>query len=277
MNSYIEDSKQSVFVNYYHNIFPYRDIFEVLNISKRKELAFGKDEKTFMRYETFDTPELFYSRICQVTPYRIDVGATYKDRPNKGLKNEFVGKELVFDIDLTDYERKCCTGKQICENCYDIIKCAVEVMDFILSNEFGFTQYGFVFSGRRGVHCWVLGEDDLNPEMRSSIFRYFENVYKRNKLSKPYKEIISKYVPNNDEKEMIKWFPRLDKQVTVKTNHLIKMPFSIHPDTMKVSIPLDPQNIKEYKDLPSVNDFISKKENIENYVKVLRSWRKTEE
>ena len=169
----INSEKESKFINYYTTIFPYREIFKTIDISKKKELAFGLQGTTFMRYETFDTPEEFYNRIKTVNPYRIDVGATYKERPKKTTKNEFVGKELVFDIDLTDYERTCCVDKNVCENCYEIIKCTIEIFDYVLKEEFGFKSYGFVFSGRRGLHCWVFGHDELDTETRSGIFRFF--------------------------------------------------------------------------------------------------------
>ena len=36
--------------------------------------------------------------------------------------------------------------------------------------------------------------------------------------------------------------PRIDVNVTSQINHLIKSPFSAHPDTGKISIPIDIEN-----------------------------------
>ncbi|KAL6120349.1 hypothetical protein NUSPORA_02933 [Nucleospora cyclopteri] len=144
-------------------------------------------------------------------------------------------------------------------------------MNYILEEEFGFEEKGFVFSGRRGLHCWVFGYEDIDSTVRNDIYKYFQGVIDKNMDIPEYTSILKRYCDNQEVIQQ--FFPRLDKQVTVKMSHLIKMPFSVHPDTMRVSIPLDPKNIKEFEELPTVYDFISKKENIEEYVKIMRSWR----
>ncbi|ORD93150.1 PRI1, partial [Enterospora canceri] len=210
MQQGLENDKDAVFKKYYTTIFPYNEIFRVLNINENKELAFGKDSGTFIRYETFCNANDFYRRICQVIPYRIDVGSTFKNRPTKYDQNILVSRQLVFDIDLTDYDRKCCKEKKICAKCYDLIKCAIEVLSHILKKEFGFDQFGFVFSGRRGVHCWVFGEDDLDAQVRTNIFKYFDIVISRNFLESEYERILQKYAGNTEKiEDLLKWFPKI--------------------------------------------------------------------
>jgi hypothetical protein len=49
-----------------------------------------------------------------------------------------VEKELVFDIDLTDYDdvRVCCQDKQICNKCWPLMSCAIRVLHEALQSKF---------------------------------------------------------------------------------------------------------------------------------------------
>ena len=270
----INDEKEAILKQYYSKIFPYKTLFDIFSINSFRELSFGKDDTTFIRYETFNTCNEFKDKILSLNPHRIDIGAVYDNKPSKTGNNNAIRKELVFDMDLTDYDRNCCKEKTMCEQCYELIKCGIEILDYIFKEEFGFLNYGFVFSGRRGIHCWVFNENDLTEQVRMDIIKYLD-IKKNKYLPTPYLKILQKYYKPGYLKtnEIINWFPILDKQVTIKLTHLIKIPFSIHPNTMKVSIPLDSQNIKSFTSLPTVYDFLNGTENINNYINIMETWK----
>lgn len=255
---------------YYREIFPLEKLFEILEITETREIAFFTQQNTYLRYLTFDSVKRFREKIMQVNPKKIDVGPIYDIRPEKMNGANPIAKELVFDIDLTDYPRKCCQGKCMCERCYERIKCAIKLLDYILKNEFGFRNYGFVFSGRRGMHCWVLDYKDMPNSTRNDIFKYFQSVVDKNLYVKEYNEIMKEC---NGDNMIEEYFVRIDKQVTVTINHLIKMPFSVHPETMNISVPLDPKSITELKDIPNLLQALDNPDIMAPYIRILDKWK----
>ena len=81
---------------------------------------------------------------------------------------------------MTDYDsiRTCCSGKGICQRCWGFIAAAVTVLDKTLRDDFGFNHILWVYSGRRGIHCWVSDREamDLTDDQRRSIMGYLEVV-----------------------------------------------------------------------------------------------------
>lgn len=91
-----------------------------------------------------------------------------------------VSREIVFDIDMTDYDeiRTCCSGKDICKRCWQFIAVAVEVLDATLRDDFGFRHLLWVYSGRRGIHCWISDEEafSLPDEARKALVGWIEVI-----------------------------------------------------------------------------------------------------
>lgn len=41
-------------------------------------------------------------------------------------------------------------------------------------------------------------------------------------------------------------YPRMDYNVSTSQNHLLKLPFSIHPSSHKVSVPIFPKSVRSF-------------------------------
>ena len=94
------------------------------------------------RYNSFASHVDFHREVIRLNPARFEIGAIYNARPKDKrlqLKQALkpVQRELVFDIDMTDYDeiRTCCQGKGICTRCWKFIACAVKVLDRALRGE----------------------------------------------------------------------------------------------------------------------------------------------
>ncbi|OXB52782.1 hypothetical protein ASZ78_005975, partial [Callipepla squamata] len=269
---------------------------------------------------SFGSPQELERELQRTNPYKIDIGAVYSHRPNQHNTVHLgafqpVEKELVFDIDMTDYDdvRTCCSSADICSKCWTLMTIAVRVIDRALVEDLGMKHRLWVYSGRRGVHCWVC--DDAvrkwSPALRAAAVEYLSLVkggaetVKKVNLSEPVHpfirrsvNVVEQYfeayalkgqdilgsperwdkvlalVPEDilpavvrgsaarlrkvtssgkntpcyaDWEIMLQYcFPRLDINVSKGVGHLLKSPFSVHPKTGRISVPLDLQRLDDF-------------------------------
>ncbi|KAF3826106.1 hypothetical protein GH733_006220, partial [Mirounga leonina] len=256
---------------YYRRLFPYAQYYRWLNYGgviknyfQHREFSFTLKDDIYIRYQSFNNQSDLEKEMQKMNPYKIDIGAVYSHRPNQHNTVKLGAfqaqeKELVFDIDMTDYDdvRRCCSSADICSKCWTLMTMAIRIIDRALkgkywqclSGDFGFKHRLWVYSGRRGVHCWVCDESvrKLSSAVRSGIVEYLSLVkqnFQKHHNSLQRWEYLKKAISCQDNTKndkcgpLLEWeimlqycFPRLDINVSKGINHLLKSPFSVHPKT----------------------------------------------
>ncbi|KAI8971782.1 hypothetical protein BDF20DRAFT_824673 [Mycotypha africana] len=177
---------------FYRSLFPYDAYFRWLNYGTtpsqnftHREFSFTLNNDRYLRFNSYDNQESLRKDIERFQPVKIDIGAIYAVRPrDKATVSELSfkahAKEFVIDIDLTDYDeiRTCCSGGDICNKCWQYAAIGMDIIHTELKEQFGFEHILWVYSGRRGVHCWVCDESarNLDDSGRKAIIGALEVV-----------------------------------------------------------------------------------------------------
>ncbi|KAF9467308.1 hypothetical protein BDZ94DRAFT_1185702 [Collybia nuda] len=189
-----------VMLTFYRRLYPFKSIFNWLNhehtptrLFTHREFAFTLQGDVYLRYNSFATADELKKLVCQLNPTRFEIGPIYTTRP-KDKKTVRAGafnavqRELVFDIDMTDYDpiRTCCSGADICNRCWAFISAAVHVIDQGIREQFGYEHLLWVYSGRRGIHLWISDKEamELTDDQRKAIVGWMTVIHGGKESSK---------------------------------------------------------------------------------------------
>lgn len=275
---------------FYRNVFSFSQLFKIIDprtFSNREiGFLFIRDDGTeiFSRNKSFDTPEDLLRYVRLELPHGVMIGALY-DPPPRGqsiTKLTWLGRELIFDLDLTDYDdiRTCGKGKNhVCPKCWPLVRDAAIFIDETLRDDFGVKKITWVFSGRRGFHAWISDPDFmlLDEEARDAIVEWISP--QGEKIIRPYywqqralkvfgkvnisrmkaqtSMILKKKLYEIWKNEVIKKLPRIDRKVTIDINRLLRMPGSIHPATGRLVTIVKDLSTFYVDDAPTIYELVA--------------------
>lgn len=186
----VDESARSA---YYHHVFPWTAIQDKL-YRKGVDVGMLFEKDIWDRRCKGKGADDVFAQILARNPKEVHFGALWKDPGAQASHDNFLWRPLVIDIDLPDYKLSAKGGDQETykqfrtlatpdrdpslpefRKSWVFIEIAVEVIDCVLRENFGFTDCKWVSSGNKGVHCWVLDERAcrLSGQARRAIFDYF--------------------------------------------------------------------------------------------------------
>ncbi len=186
--------EQELLKEYYAKHFKLSEPLGVIGLSTFPKREFGfLMNNYFTRNNSFQTPSKLLEFLKENGPAGVYVGAVYSLTPSKETPIadlSWVEREFIFDLDLTDFDsiRTCgCKGKKTyCASCWTLIDDAMYFISETLEEDFGVQDYQWVFSGRRGVHCWVKDKifKKFDQKLRMAIMDYLTLVSDEGSRSK---------------------------------------------------------------------------------------------
>jgi len=153
---------------YRESLYPFALIHRLMTLNRKNQsgeartvaLQYPGDENVFVTYDyRRETSQAFQNRLVhagQRPPESVHLGLFREHFGHKLVKGV---KELVFDLDITDFKRYCSCGtsKQLCSVCWPQMQGASLILEHLLQHTLGYKKENrlWIFSGGKGVHCFI--------------------------------------------------------------------------------------------------------------------------
>lgn len=152
-------------MDYYKHHFPYDEVFRFATIHQRdpetREFAVTTAGDVWRRYQSAGNGQQLKKLLAKAgAGATLHLGPFYSEASHRARVPGVVavGKQLCFDLDLQDISFLDVPRDDQAQN-DRYVRCLfaqVHVLQAILTECFGFEHFLPVYSGRRGIHLWVL-------------------------------------------------------------------------------------------------------------------------
>lgn len=154
--------KNMAYIRYYKRAFPYESIRKFFTMNQHFEFnkrmfVFNYNTDTFIYNLSFEDAKSFQIETLARVPLQIAAAGQLNYPPSVFRTHVVDDREVIFDLDLTDYSdvRTCCTNeKKCCRLCWKYASATMEMINNFLGKKY--KHILFTFSGRRGIHCYIF-------------------------------------------------------------------------------------------------------------------------
>jgi len=179
-------------LQFYRDHYPWKALVAFLTrhgdeLNKRE---FAVEGDYYRRYVVAkDADELKREVLAMRGLKSFHIGPLYNERVVRSAAQAHmhswpVRRELVFDLDLTDYDFLTLetpegdVDAEACDKAWCVCAVGIFVLQWLLRNAFGFQEFVVVYSGRRGAHLYVCDDKamDLPDDVRGAITDFFKFV-----------------------------------------------------------------------------------------------------